>query len=169
MSDPSEFFLKIKNTRRDKMKPTVKRGSLWVSSPDRGSDSHRGRSLRNRETQSSSLLTMWRRQSVCQTPRKHKTSVNYKDLYWWGFSETNPPPDRENPRPEASCSHLAVRSGLGSVVAAVPGLWRDSWRKAAWRSDCKRCWNLDGPEGQKEFGWEIMDADKSQLSWQEIK
>lgn len=47
-----------------------------------------------------------------------------------------------------SSSHLAVRSGLGSVVAAVAGLWRDSWRKAEWRSGYRRCWNLDGSTGE---------------------
>lgn len=42
-------------------------------------------------------------------------------------------------------SHLAVRSGLGSVVVAVLKQWRDSWRKAGWSSCCRRCWSLHEP------------------------
>ena len=120
------------------MRRTVKKDSLAVSSPDMGSDSHRGPTLR---MGTKSLLPCNERRcnkktfTVCQILRKGRIFESQEAFFCFPVTDLC-----------AVCSsHLAVRSGLGSVVAAVSGLWTNSWRKAEWRSGCRRCWNLGGP------------------------
>lgn len=53
--DGNHHVLVIKNTRKEETRHTVKKDSLWVSFPDMGSDSHRGRILRT-EAESHDLI-----------------------------------------------------------------------------------------------------------------
>lgn len=84
-----------------------------------------------------------------------KEDLSQSKVFLWSLSKANIRFSRS-----ASC-HLAVRSGLGSVVAAVSGLWRDSWWKAEWRSGCRRRWNLDSPIRQRTStsGWQRKHGD----------
>lgn len=114
---------------------------------------------RNRRALISCALTFTERQHQSAVfAVQQQQDLSQKEVFLWSLSKANIRFSR------SASSHLAVRSGLGSVVAAVSGLWRDSWWKAEWRSGCRRRWNLDGPIRQQTStsGWQRKHGDNQE-------